>query len=104
MSTWLEGPVRAAIVTYGCQMNEYDTRTISAEMVAGRPRLVDDPRDAELVLLNTCAVRGKPVEKVVSFLGDLRKERRAGRDVKVGLMGCLAQLEEGKELAEKFEV
>src|SRR5690606_1006375 len=51
-----------------------------------------------------CAVRGKPVEKVVSFLGDLRKERRAGRDVKVGLMGCLAQLDEGRELAEKFEV
>src|SRR5690606_20430233 len=48
--------------------------------------------------------RGKPVEKVVSLLGDLRKERRAGRDVRVGLMGCLAQLDEGRQLAEKFGV
>ncbi len=104
MSPWLEGALRAAIVTYGCQMNEYDTHTIASELVAGGHMLVDDPKDAELVLLNTCAVRGKPVEKVVSLLGELRKERRAGRDVKVGLMGCLAQLDEGKELAEKFAV
>lgn len=96
--------MRAHVVTYGCQMNEYDTHTINSELVAGGHMLVDDPNDAELVLLNTCAVRGKPVEKVVSFLGDLRKERRAGRDVRVGLMGCLAQLDEGKELAQKFEV
>lgn len=96
--------MRAHVVTYGCQMNEYDTHTINSELVAGGHMLVDDPKDAQLVLLNTCAVRGKPVEKVVSFLGDLRKERTAGRDVKVGLMGCLAQLDEGKELAEKFAV
>ncbi len=96
--------MRAHVVTYGCQMNEYDTHTINSELVAGGHMLVDDPKDAELVLLNTCAVRGKPVEKVVSFLGDLRKERRSGRDVKVGIMGCLAQLDEGKQLAEKFEV
>ncbi len=96
--------MRASIVTYGCQMNEYDTHTIASELVAGGHMLVDDPQDAELVLLNTCAVRGKPVEKVVSFLGDLRRERRAGRDVKVGIMGCLAQLDEGKALAEKFDV
>jgi len=65
---------------------------------------VDAARDAELILLNTCAVRGKPVEKVVSLLGDLRKERRRGRDLAIGLMGCLAQLEEGQAIARKFAV
>jgi len=44
------------------------------------------------------------VEKVVSLLGELRKEKRAGRRLAVGLMGCLAQLEEGQAIAEKFEV
>jgi tRNA-2-methylthio-N6-dimethylallyladenosine synthase len=65
---------------------------------------VDHPNDAELILLNTCAVRGKPVEKVVALLGDLRKERNRGRDLTLGLMGCLAQLDEGREIADKFGV
>lgn len=96
--------MRTHVITYGCQMNEYDTLTIQSELVAGGHDLVAAPQDAELILLNTCAVRGKPVEKVVSLLGDLRKERRAGRDLAIGLMGCLAQLDEGKSLAAKFGV
>jgi len=96
--------VRTHVITHGCQMNEYDTLTIQSELVAGGHDLVDHPIDAELILLNTCAVRGKPVEKVVSILGDLRKQRRAGREVAIGLMGCLAQLDEGRELADKFGV
>jgi tRNA-2-methylthio-N6-dimethylallyladenosine synthase len=94
----------AHVITYGCQMNEYDTHTIQSELVAGGHRLVDHVADAELVVLNTCAVRGKPVEKVVSLLGEFRKEKQAGRDLTVALMGCLAQLDEGKEIARKFEV
>ena len=96
--------MRAHVITYGCQMNEYDTLTIQSELVSGGHELVDSAPDAELILLNTCAVRGKPVEKVVSLLGDLRKERRRGRDLAIGLMGCLAQLEEGQAIARKFGV
>ena len=96
--------MRAHVITYGCQMNEYDTHTIRSELVAGGHQLVDHPDDAELLLINTCAVRGKPVEKVVSLLGQLRKEKQSGRDVTVGMMGCLAQLEEGQAIAQKFAV
>ena len=96
--------MRAHVITYGCQMNDYDTHTIESELVAGGHQLVDHPDDAELVLVNTCAVRGKPVEKVVSLLGRLRKEKQAGRELTVGMMGCLAQLEEGQAIAEKFAV
>jgi len=85
-------------------MNEYDTHTIQSELVAGGHELVTHPADADLLLLNTCAVRGKPVEKVVSVLGDLRRQRSEGREVTVGLMGCLAQLGEGREIAAKFGV
>jgi len=92
--------VRTHVITHGCQMNEYDTLTIQSELVASGHDLVDHPSDAELILLNTCAVRGKPVEKVVSILGDRRKQRRARREVASGVMGCLAQLDAGRELAD----
>ena len=85
-------------------MNEYDTHTIHSELVAGGHHLVDHAADADLILLNTCAIRGKPVDKVISLLGELRKERENGRDLVMGMMGCLAQLEEGQELARKFGV
>jgi tRNA-2-methylthio-N6-dimethylallyladenosine synthase len=96
--------MRAHVITYGCQMNEYDTHTIQSELVAAGHQLVDSPQDANLIILNTCAVRGKPVEKVVSVLGELRKAKRSGRDLTVALMGCLAQLQEGQALAKKFGV
>ena len=96
--------VRAHVITYGCQMNEYDTHTIQSELVAGGHELVQHEADAELIVLNTCAVRGKPVEKVVTKLGELRKAKSQGRPLTVALMGCLAQLEEGREIAEKFGV
>jgi len=96
--------MRAHVITHGCQMNEYDTHTIRSELVAGGHHIVEHADDAELILVNTCAVRGKPVEKVVSLLGEFRKEKQAGRDLTVGMMGCLAQLEEGQEIARKFAV
>src|SRR5690625_1977387 len=109
MSTLQQHPaggrhLRFSILTYGCQMNEYDTNTIQSELVSAGHMPVDSVHDAELVVLNTCAVRGKPVEKVVTVLGELRKERRQGRDLTVALMGCLAQLEEGREIADRLGV
>ena len=85
-------------------MNEYDTHTVLSELVAGGHSVVDAPADPDLIILNTCAVRGKPVEKVVTMLGELRKQKLKGRDLTVGMMGCLAQLQEGQELARKFGV
>ena len=96
--------MRAHVITYGCQMNEYDTHTIHSELVSGGHHLVDNPADANLIILNTCAVRGKPVEKVITMLGELRKERQNGRDLTLGMMGCLAQLDEGKDIAKKFNI
>ena len=96
--------MRAHVITMGCQMNEYDTLTIHSELVAGGHSLVDVQEDANLVILNTCAVRGKPVEKVKTLLGEFRKQKRAGRDLTVAMMGCLAQLDEGKEIADRLGV
>jgi tRNA-2-methylthio-N6-dimethylallyladenosine synthase len=95
--------MRAHVITFGCQMNEYDTHAIQSELAGIGYSFVDDFREADLVLVNTCAVRGKPVEKAQSLLGELRKEKQR-RGLTVGLMGCLAQLPEGRRMGKKFGV
>jgi tRNA-2-methylthio-N6-dimethylallyladenosine synthase len=85
-------------------MNEYDTHAIQSELAGIGYSFVDSFREADLVLVNTCAVRGKPVEKVQSLLGELRKEKTNRRHLTVGLMGCLAQLPEGQRMGRKFGV
>ncbi len=93
----------AHVITLGCQMNEYDSHLVESELVALGIDLVSSVDEADFVLVNTCAVRGKPVDKVRSLFGDLRKLKRS-RGLVLGMMGCLAQLEEGQEIAQKFDV
>lgn len=95
--------MKAHVVTYGCQMNEYDTHLVQSQLVSLGADMVDSIDEADFVLLNTCAVRGKPVDKARTVLGQLRK-MKAQRPLVVGMMGCLAQLEEGQQIARKFEV
>lgn len=95
--------MKATVITYGCQMNEYDTHLVESQLVSLGADLVDSIDEADFVLVNTCAVRGKPVDKVRSLLGNLRQQK-AKRGLVIGMMGCLAQLEEGQQIARKFEV
>ncbi len=95
--------MRACVITLGCQMNEYDTHAIQSQLAGIGYTFVDNFKEADLVMLNTCAVRGKPVDKARSILGDLRREKRERR-ITVGLMGCLAQLPEGQEMGLKYGV
>lgn len=95
--------MKAHLVTYGCQMNEYDTHVVESQLVALGVELVKAVDEADFVLVNTCAVRGKPVDKVRAVLGNLRRVKRE-RGLLIGMMGCLAQLEEGQEIAKKFDV
>jgi len=85
-------------------MNEYDTHAIQSELAGIGYSFVDTFREADLVLVNTCAVRGKPVEKVQTLLGELRKEKSKRNHMTIGLMGCLAQLPEGQRMGRRFGV
>jgi tRNA-2-methylthio-N6-dimethylallyladenosine synthase len=85
-------------------MNEYDSHAIQSELAGIGYSFVDNFREADLVLVNTCAVRGKPVEKVQTLLGELRKERNRRKHLTIGLMGCLAQLPEGQRMGRRFGV
>jgi len=80
---------RIYIETYGCQMNVADSELMFG--VLGREGYVrtDDPTQADVLLVNTCAVRDHAEQKVLSRLGELKQYKRRG-DV-LGVVGCMAQ-------------
>jgi len=80
------------LITYGCQMNEYDSERVAGLLREHRYELTENEADADLILVNTCAIREKAEDKVFSKLGELGKLKRRRPDVMVGVMGCMAQL------------
>jgi tRNA-2-methylthio-N6-dimethylallyladenosine synthase len=80
------------LITYGCQMNEYDSERVAGLLRAERYELTQDAREADVILVNTCAIREKAEEKVFSKLGELRKLKTENPGLIVGVMGCMAQL------------
>src|SRR5262244_369034 len=84
------------LITYGCQMNEYDSERVAGLLERQRYELTDRPDDADVILLNTCSIREKAEEKVFSQLGALKHLKRARPDLIIGVMGCMAQLQQGK--------
>jgi len=87
--------------TFGCQMNVYDTGKMRAQLTADGFEETDVPEEADLVLLNTCSIREKAVDKMLSNLGEHRRRKREGQKLTIGIAGCVAQ-ERGKELMERF--
>lgn len=82
------------IKTHGCQMNEYDSAKM-ADVLAASDGLVltDTPEDADVILVNTCSIREKAQEKVFSQLGVWKGLKNQGREVIIGVGGCVASQE-----------
>ena len=89
---------RLHVITWGCQMNVYDSGRMADVLAPLGYRPVDSPEGADMVILNTCHIRDKAAEKVFSELGRLRKMKEAaeGRMI-LAVAGCVAQAE-GKEI------
>jgi len=82
------------IQTNGCQMNEYDSDKMRDVLVASHGFvLTDDPKQADVLLLNTCSIREKAQEKVFSALGKWRKIKDKRPHVIIGVGGCVASQE-----------
>jgi tRNA-2-methylthio-N6-dimethylallyladenosine synthase len=85
------------IKTYGCQMNVYDSERMTDALAPAGYAIAETAESADLILINTCHIREKADEKVFSELGRLRELKetaaRAGRLVKIGVTGCVAQAE-----------
>ena len=98
---------RVFIKTFGCQMNVYDSERMGEALAADGYAETADVRDADLVILNTCHIREKAVEKVYSDLGRIRdvklRRRAAGKETMVAVTGCVAQAE-GAEISRRAPV
>jgi len=85
------------IETYGCQMNDYDSQRI---LNATGMELTTDPNKADIIIINTCAIRQKADQKALSSLGKFKKLKEQKPDILVGMAGCVAQLY-GEKLLER---
>jgi len=86
------------IETYGCQMNEYDSDRIQNALGAS---ITKNPKEANIVIVNTCAIREKADQKALSSLGRFKHLKAKNPELIVGVSGCVAQLY-GEELIQKI--
>ena len=91
------------IRTYGCQMNVHDTEEIKAILENIGFTETDIFEDADLILLNTCAIRENAHDKVFGFLGRCKHLKKDKKNLLIGLCGCMAQEESVvNEIREKY--
>ncbi len=91
-------PKKFYIETFGCQMNELDSQKIAGSFVHEGMEPVSDPSMADVIILNTCSIREKAVQKVYTRLGEVKRHQSRRQDVVIGVVGCMAQLEGEKIL------
>ena len=98
----MNSPKRLHVITWGCQMNVYDSLRMADVLAPLGYAPTDTVADADMVILNTCHIRERAADKVFSELGRLRevKEARAlaGQSTILAVAGCVAQAE-GAEIA-----
>ena len=93
------------IKTHGCQMNFYDSEKMADLLKPHGYQIDDSPEDADIIVINTCHIREKAVEKTYSELGrirdqvNLRKEKTGKKSI-VAVAGCVAQAQ-GKEIMKR---
>ncbi len=86
------------IETFGCQMNELDSEKIAGNLQHRGMDPASEAAGADVIILNTCSVRERAVQKVYARLGELKRLKGERRDLVVGVVGCMAQLEGEKVL------
>ncbi|MGQ9700664.1 MAG: tRNA (N6-isopentenyl adenosine(37)-C2)-methylthiotransferase MiaB [Candidatus Bipolaricaulaceae bacterium] len=82
--------MRACILTWGCQLNHHKSEELAGVLAQAGYTLVDQPEEADVILLNTCMVRQKSEDKVVSRVAELSRLKRE-RPVLIGVGGCMPQ-------------
>ena len=82
---------RAYVETYGCQMNIADGELMEGVLEGHGYRIVDGPEEADVILVNTCAIRENAEERVLGRIGQLSGLRRERPWLVLGVTGCMAQ-------------
>ncbi|HCO02626.1 MAG TPA: tRNA (N6-isopentenyl adenosine(37)-C2)-methylthiotransferase MiaB, partial [Actinobacteria bacterium] len=86
---------RYLIRTFGCQMNEHDSERIAGLLESNGYAATEEATDAEIVVLNTCAVRENADRRLYGALGHLKPLKLANPRLRVVVAGCLAQKDQG---------
>lgn len=93
-----DAPPTVYVETYGCQMNVSDSELMLGKLAASGYLPVDAPDGADVILVNTCAIRDHAEQRVLGRLGELRRHMKD--DTVMGVTGCMAQ-RLGPELLDK---
>lgn len=91
------------IVTIGCQMNFYDSAVYADYLIDSGYQETTSMENADIILVNTCAVRQKSVSKAISYIGQASKYKREKPGTQIGVIGCASSLER-KKLIQQFRV
>jgi len=79
------------VVTFGCQMNKYDSLLVEGRFQAHGYRMAEEMDEADVILFNTCSVRDHAEERVYSWMGKLKEAKQSRPNLVIGVMGCMAQ-------------
>lgn len=90
----------AFVHSYGCQQNVSDGEKIKGMLAKVGYDFTDDTDSAQLILLNTCAVRENAEDRVFGNIGNFKKLKEQNRELVIGICGCMAQQ---KHVAEKIK-
>ncbi len=92
------------VKTYGCQMNEHDTENIKAILEDMGYTEVNDMEKADLILLNTCAIRENAHNKVFGMIGRIKHLKQEKPNIITGVCGCMVQEESiANEIKDKYK-
>ncbi len=94
----MESPVptkKLYIETVGCQMNVLDSELVVGQLRGQGYELTDDINQADAILYNTCSVREHAENKIYSSLGRIRHIKASKPEVAIGVLGCMAQKDQG---------
>lgn len=89
------------ILTYGCQMNAYDSEHLAGVLQGRGMQQTEDPAEADLILVNTCVVRGSAEQRAIGMIGRLKEYKKRTRPATIGICGCMAQ-RDAEALVKRF--
>ncbi len=79
------------IETYGCQMNVADSEVVASVMKMAGYDICENESEADAIFLNTCSIRENAENKIYNRLDTLHAERKKGRELILGVLGCMAE-------------
>ncbi len=88
---------KACVITFGCQQNENDSERILGALSLCGYEITDDPDEAQMIIINTCAIREHAEIRALSEAGQFKGRKEKDRSIKIGLCGCMAQQSHRRE-------